>query len=92
MQVLSQRWEDLLEEEVTVHSSILAWKIPWKEEPGGASPWGHKESDRTKHKHLSHLQNQRVSRSVGFSLEGISKTAIAYHLRNERHPHRYTSI
>ena len=29
------RLEDLLEKEVTTHSSILAWKIPWTEEPGG---------------------------------------------------------
>ena len=29
------------------HSSILAWNIPWTEEPGGCSPWGHKESDMT---------------------------------------------
>ena len=27
--------EDPLEEEVATHSSILAWKIPWTEEPGG---------------------------------------------------------
>ena len=27
-------WEDALEEETTIHSSILAWKIPWTEEPG----------------------------------------------------------
>ena len=40
MQVLSQRWEDLLEEEVTVHSSILAWKIPWKKELGGLQSMG----------------------------------------------------
>ena len=31
---------DPLEEEMATHSSILAWKIPWKEEPGGlCSPW-----------------------------------------------------
>ena len=29
------------------HSSALAWKIPWMEEPGGYSPWGYKESDTT---------------------------------------------
>ena len=29
------------------HSSILAWEIPWTEEPGSYSPWGHKESDTT---------------------------------------------
>ena len=27
------------------HSSILAWKIPWTEEPGRYSQWDHKESD-----------------------------------------------
>ena len=27
-------WEDLLEKEMTTHSSILAWKISWTEEPG----------------------------------------------------------
>ena len=32
-QVKSQGWEDL-EKEVASHSSILAWKIPWTEEPG----------------------------------------------------------
>ena len=33
-QVHSLGWEDLLETEITTHSSILAWKIPWMEEPG----------------------------------------------------------
>ena len=32
--VLSLGWEDPLEEEVAAHSSILAWEIPWTEEPG----------------------------------------------------------
>ena len=27
-------WEDLLEEEMTTHFSILSWRIPWTEEPG----------------------------------------------------------
>ena len=27
------------------HSIVLAWRIPWTEDPGGYSPWGHKESD-----------------------------------------------
>ena len=39
--------EDALEEETAAHSSILALRIPWIEEPGGFSPWGHTESDRT---------------------------------------------
>ena len=33
--------------EMATHSSILAWKIPWTEEPVGYSPWGCKESDTT---------------------------------------------
>ena len=33
--VQSLGWEDLLEKEMATHSSILAWKIPWTEEPGG---------------------------------------------------------
>ena len=39
--------EDPLEEGTTTHSSILAWSTPWTEEPGGYSPWRHKESDWT---------------------------------------------
>ena len=35
MQVLSLDYEDPLEKEMAIHSSILAWKIPWKEESGG---------------------------------------------------------
>ena len=34
-QVRSLGWEDPLEEEMTIHSNLLAWKIPWTEEPGG---------------------------------------------------------
>ena len=47
--VLSLGWEDLLEEEMAAHSSILAWKIPWTEDPQGCSPWGCKEFDATGH-------------------------------------------
>ena len=33
-------WEDPLEEEMAIHSSILIWKIPWMEEPGGLQSMG----------------------------------------------------
>ena len=36
-----------LEKEMATHSSILAWKIPWTEEPGSYNPWGYKELDTT---------------------------------------------
>ena len=43
MQVLALSQEDPLEKEMTAHSSILAWRIPWTVELGGYSPWGHNE-------------------------------------------------
>ena len=39
--------EDPLEKEMATHSRILAWRIPWAEEPGSYSPWGRKGSDTT---------------------------------------------
>ena len=38
--VLSLGWEDLLEKGMAIHSSILAWKIPWIEEPGRLQSMG----------------------------------------------------
>ena len=57
MQVQSLDQEDPLEKAMATHSSILAWEIPWTEEPGGLHPWGHKESDvteATKHSTAQH--------------------------------------
>ena len=45
--VRSLGWEDLLEKGMATHSSILAWRIPWTEELGGYSLWGHKELGTT---------------------------------------------
>ena len=39
-QVRSLHWEDPLEKEMTTHSSILAWRIPWTEEPSGLQSTG----------------------------------------------------
>ena len=49
--------ENPLEKGMATHFSILAWRIPWTEEPGGLQSTGHKESDTTKrlthtHAHL----------------------------------------
>ena len=38
--VQSLGWEDPLEKEMTTHSSVLAWRIPWTEEPGGLQSMG----------------------------------------------------
>ena len=52
--------EDHLEKGMASHSSILAWRIPWTEEPGtGCSPWGCKESDTTEQ--LTHSQSFEIS-------------------------------
>ena len=37
-QIRSLGWGDSLEEEMATYSSILAWRIPWTEEPGGLQP------------------------------------------------------
>ena len=39
--------KDPLEKRMVTHSSILTWRIPWTEEPGGLQPMCHKESDTT---------------------------------------------
>ena len=40
-------WEVPLEKEMAIHSSLLAWRIPWTEKSGGYILWGCKESDMT---------------------------------------------
>ena len=47
MWVRSLGWEDPLEEGMAIYSSILAWRIPWTEEPGGAMVHRAAESDTT---------------------------------------------
>ena len=45
--VWSLSQEDTLKKEMATHSSILAWKIPWTEKPGGLQSIGCKDSDMT---------------------------------------------
>ena len=53
--VQSLGWEDPLEKAMAAHSSILAWRSPWTEEPGaGYSPRDRKESDTTEQLAISH--------------------------------------
>ena len=47
MRVQSLCWEDPLQEGMATHSSILVWRIPWTEKPGGLQSIGSKESDMT---------------------------------------------
>ena len=58
--------EDPLEKEMATHSSILAWRIPWTEEPGRLHAMGLQESDMTQQ--LNH-PIQSVQTKLSFLLE-----------------------
>jgi len=62
VQSLSQK--DPLEKGMTTHSSILAWRIPWTEEPSGYIPWGHKQLDMT----------ERLTLSLSYTFKECSMT------------------
>ena len=53
-------WADPLEKCMAMRSSILAWGIPWTEEPGGYSPWTHKESDMTERLRTTKKASERT--------------------------------
>ena len=57
--IQSLGWEDPLEKEIAIHSSILAWKIPWMEEPGRPQSTGPKRVGHawvtSTHKHIQGL-------------------------------------
>ena len=48
--VQSLVWEDPWSRKMAAHSSILAWRMPWTEGPGGLQSRGHEESDTTEHR------------------------------------------
>ena len=51
------RWEDPLEKQMATHSSILAWKISWTEEPGGLQSMG---SQRVGHDRVTNTFNEAI--------------------------------
>ena len=59
-QVRALGWEDPLEKEMAIHSSTIAWKIPWTEEPGRLQSMG---SQRVRHD--SHVKDL-ISTAFGF--------------------------
>ena len=54
-QVQSLGREDPLEKEMAIHSSTIAWEIPWTEEPGRLQSMGVAESDMTEQLHFHFL-------------------------------------
>ena len=67
--VQSLGWEDSLAKSMTTHSNILAWKIPWTEEPGRLQSTGLKESDTTEHTSILKIQGKNW-----FWLQDLSDT------------------
>ena len=58
------------------HSSTLAWKIPWTEEPGRLySPWGREELDTTKQLHFHALEKEMATHSsvLAWQIPGTGK-------------------
>ena len=63
-QVRSLGWEDPQEKEMATHSSILAWKTSWTEEPGGLQSMGRKESGMTERLTLTLIPKHVIDVSV----------------------------
>ena len=77
--------EDPLEEEMATHSSILAWRIPWTEEPGELQPMGSQsvghDSTRTHTHPKEHLRDwDMIGQGDAIKLQRVSK-APAGHLK-----------
>ena len=71
MPVRSPGGEDLLEEEMATHSSILAWKIPWTEKPGGLQSMGQQSQIQpSMHAHTHTFIYQTVQQNVNHSYRG----------------------
>ena len=65
--------EDPLEKEMATHSSILAWRIPWTEEPGGLQSTGSQSQTR-----LSNLTFSDLSYSVPVTLLTLYQNFLFY--------------
>ena len=82
MQFWSLDWEDALEEGMAAHSSILAWRIPWTEEPGQLQ-WtrsqrvGHDWSDLAQH--IKSYENATVLHEFDFTMEDSFHSVNTYY-------------
>ena len=73
--VQSLGWEDPLEKEMAVHSSTLAWKIPWKEEPGrlGSQSWTLSDFTFTCHFHALEKEMATHSSVLAWRIPGTGE-------------------
>ena len=74
MRVQSLEWEDPLEKEMATHSNILAWEIPWTEEPSGLQPMG---SQRDRH-NLATKQQQHMCVCVVVGCCWVSQSCLTF--------------
>ena len=80
--VQSLGWEDALEKEMATHSSILAGRIPWTEEPSGVC----KESDRTERLHFHFLlSDYQVFQAVNAGNSSSSPRVLCTSHRSIKH-------
>ena len=70
-QVLSLGWEDPSEKEIATHSSILALRIPWTEEPGGLQPMGSHTAGHACTRMHTHAHMTQASPSHGRGLTSL---------------------
>ena len=70
-------WEDTLEKETASHSSILAWEIPWTDDPGGLQSLRLHELDTTKqlNHHHSGMKQREIWGSTSWVLVGHQGTS-----------------
>ena len=83
----SPGWEDPVEKEIATRSSILAWKIPWIEEPGGLLSMGLQKSGTPQHKN----KQGNVTYLIGFFCE-IKEMMYVKCLEYTRHSKMITGI
>ena len=69
-QVRSLGGEDPLEEDLATHSSVLVWRVPWTEEPGGLQSVGLQSRDTTEANERAHTRPGSVT--LGDSSAGAS--------------------
>ena len=74
-------WEDALEKGMAIHSSILAWEIPWTEEPSGLQSTGSQKSwtRTTMRYHLMPVRTVAIKKSTNINArEGVEKREPSY--------------
>ena len=73
--VLSKSWEDPLENGMAIHSSILAWRIPWTEGPDGLQSLG---LQRVRHNFHFYWNRMLIKFTVGWPIDAVPTNLLGY--------------